>query len=78
MGMQKILKVSIFVIEHGVGIISVSFYSLNSQLSFDTQHLIFTHCRNGQKVEIKIFNSKVTSRGLKGLIRGGSRSQSDL
>ena len=47
MGMKKVLKVSIFVIEYGAGIISVSLYSLSSQLSFDTQHLIFIHCING-------------------------------
>jgi len=41
MGMHKILKVYIFVIEHDTDIFQVSLYSLNSQLSFDTLHLLF-------------------------------------
>ena len=52
MGMSKTLKVYIFVIEHDTDIIQVSLYSLNSQLSFDTLHLVFIQCRNGQMVEI--------------------------
>jgi len=52
MGMHKTLKVYIFVIEYDTDIIQVSLYSLNSQLSFDTLHLVFIQCRNGQMVEI--------------------------
>ena len=37
---RYILKVHNFFIEHGTDIIPVSLYSLNNQLSFDTQHLI--------------------------------------
>ena len=55
MGMHKTLQVSIFFIEHSADIISVSFYSLISQLSFDTQHLILIHCKNGQEVENRSF-----------------------
>ena len=52
--MHKTLKVYIFVIEHDAYTIPVSFYySLHSQLSFDTQHLAFIQCRNSQKVEIR-------------------------
>jgi len=65
MGMRKTLKVYIFVIEHGTDIIPVSFYPLNSQLSFDTQHLIFIHCINSQKVEIRLLSTLLTSRGQK-------------
>jgi len=52
MGMSKTLKVYFFVIEHDTDIIQVSLYSLNSQLSFDTLHLVFIQCRNDQMVEI--------------------------
>jgi len=67
MGTRKTLKVYIFVIEHGTDIIPVSFYSLNSQLSFDTQHLIFIHCRNifSRKVEIRLLNTLLIPRGQK-------------
>ena len=41
LGMRKTLKVYILVIKHDTDIIQVSLYSLNSQLSFDTLHLVF-------------------------------------
>ena len=46
-GMCKTLNVYIFVMEHDI--IPVS---LNCQLLFDSLHLAFIQCRNGQKVEI--------------------------
>ena len=56
MGMHKTLKMYIFAIEYGIDIIPVSFYSLNSELSFDTQHFMFIHFRNGQNIKNRYFS----------------------
>ena len=51
--------------EYRTEIIPVSFYSLNSELSFDTQHFVFIHFRNGLNIKLDIFHTSKTSRGHK-------------
>ena len=51
MGMHKTLKIHIFVMECGTDIIPVSFYSLSSQLSFDTKQFMFIYYKNSHKVK---------------------------
>ena len=51
MGMHKTSKTHIFVMECDIGIIPVSFYSLRSQLSFDTKHFVFIYYKNRHMVK---------------------------
>ena len=44
MGMHKTLKIHIFVMECGTD--TVSFYSLSSQLSFDTKQFMYKNSHN--------------------------------
>ena len=63
--MQKTFKIHIFVVEHGTDMIPVSFYCLRSQLSFDTQHLMFMHYINSHVIKCCDFFTKMTSKGHK-------------
>ena len=51
MVMHKTLKIHNFVMECGTDIIPGSFYSLRSQLSFDTKHHMFIYYKNSHKVK---------------------------
>ena len=51
MGMHKTLKIHIFVMECDIDITTVSFYSLRSQLSFDTKHFMVIYYKNSHMVK---------------------------